>query len=69
MNARDDIKVLLLKNHITMTEMAKKMSDYLGRNFSRGVFSQKLTNGTLRYDELIAICEILGYDLEYKKRT
>jgi len=69
MNARDDIKILLLKNHITMTEMAKRMSKYLGRNLSRSVFSQKLTKGTLRYDELIAICEILGYDLDYKKRV
>jgi hypothetical protein len=67
MNARDDIKLLLLKNHITMTEMAKRMSEHLGRKMSRSVFSQKLTNGTLRYDELTAICQILGYELEYKK--
>ncbi len=69
MNARDDIKMLLLRNHMTMTELVKKMSDFLGKNISRSVFSHKLTNGTLRYDELIAICEILGYDLEFKKRT
>ena len=67
MNARDDIKLLLLKNHMTMTEMAKKMSEHLGRKFSRSVFSQKLTNGTLRYDELAAICKILDYTIEYRK--
>lgn len=69
MNARDDIKLLLLKNHMTVTELAKRMSEYLGRKLSRSGLSNKLGKGTLRYDELAAICEILGYDLEYKKRN
>lgn len=68
MNARDDIKLLLLKNHMTITELAKRMSEYLGRKLSRSGLSNKLGKGTLRYDELSAICEILGYDLEFKKR-
>ena len=67
MNARDDIKMLLLKNHMTLTELSKRMSDCLGKNISRTVLSHKLTRGTLRYDELIAICKILGYEIEYKK--
>lgn len=68
MNARDDIKLLLLKNHMTITELASKMSIFLNKKMSQSGLSQKLTNGTLRYDELSAICEILGYDLEFKKR-
>ncbi len=68
-NARDEIKILLLKNHMTMTELAKRMTVLSNRKISQSGLSQKLTNGTLRYDELIAICEILGYDLEFKKRT
>lgn len=69
MDAREDIKILLLKNNMTMTELAKKMSGYLGKDLLRTTLSRKLTNGTLRYDELAAICDILGYDLIYKKRN
>ena len=68
-NARDDIKILLLKNHMTLTELASRMSKFFNKPYSQSGLSQKLTRGTLRYDELTVICEILGYDLEYKKRT
>jgi len=66
---RDDIKILLLKNHMTMTELASKMSKLLSKNVSQNGLSQKLGKCSLRYDELMAILEILGYDFEYKKRT
>jgi len=66
---REDIKILLLKKHMTMTELASKMSEFLGKNVSQSGLSQKLGNESLRYDELMAILEILGYDFEYKKRT
>jgi len=41
----------------------------LGKNVSRSNLSHKLTKNSIRYDELSAICEILGYDFEYKKRS
>ncbi len=66
---RDNIKILLLKNHMTMTELASRMSKLLGKNVSQNGLSQKLGNESLRYDELMAICEILGYDLDFKKRN
>lgn len=69
MNAREDIKILLLKNNMTLTQLAKQMSARLGKNILRTTLSRKLTNGTLRYDELAAICDILGYDLIYRKRN
>ena len=66
-NLRDEIKILLLKNHLTMTDLASKMSDFLGRRITQSNLSQKLGNESLRYDELMAILDILGYDFEYKK--
>jgi hypothetical protein len=64
---RDDIKIFLLKNHMTMTELASRMSKVLGKNVSQSGLSHKLGNESLRYDELMAILKILGYEFEYKK--
>jgi len=52
-----------------MTELASKMAVLLNKKMSQSNLSHKLGSGSLRYDELLAICEILGYDFEYKKRT
>ena len=69
MSAQEDIKILLLKNCMTITKLAEEMTVYSGKKISRNVLSQKLIKGTLRYGELEIICKILGYKLEYKKLT
>lgn len=68
MNARDDIKMLLLKKHMTLTKLAEKMTEYLGKKFTQSGLSHKLAKNTIRYDELMAICELLGYEIEYKQK-
>ena len=53
---------------MTITALAEKMSAILDKKISRSSLSQKLINGTLRYSELEAICQVLGYKIEYKKQ-
>lgn len=69
MSAQEDIKILLLKNGMTITKLAEEMTISSGKKISRNVLSQKLKNGTLRYTELETICKVLGYTLEYKKQN
>ena len=51
MTVKEDIKSLLTKESWTITKMAEKMSVVTGKKYSVKTLSQKLTNGTLRYDE------------------
>lgn len=64
---REYIKILLLKNHTTMTKVAAEMTNILGRQISQNNLSQKLGNKSLRYDELEAICKIVGYKIKFEK--
>lgn len=68
MTAQKDIKILLVNENMTITELARKMSKFSGKKYTRNGISQKLIKGTLRYDELELICEVLGYKIEYKKQ-
>lgn len=67
MRADECIKILLLKEAMTITKLASLMPERNGHKLSRTGLSNKLHNNTLRFDELISICEILGYELEFKK--
>ena len=67
MNARAQIKTLLLQEGITITELAKRMSAKTGKNISRTSLSNKLGRNSIDYEEIIIICEILGYELKFKK--
>ncbi|MCM1339202.1 MAG: hypothetical protein NC191_05990 [Muribaculaceae bacterium] len=65
MRVKKDIKMLLLENDTTITDIAKEMTKRTGKYFSRSNISQKLIRGTLKYEEALLIGEILGYDLKF----
>ena len=65
MGVKKDIKMLLLENDITITDIAKEMTKRTGKYFSRSNISQKLLRGTLKYEEAQLIGDILGYELKF----
>ncbi len=69
MDARAQIKTLLLKEGMTITELAKKMSCKMKKNISRTGLSNKLGRNSIDYKEISVICEILGYEMKFKKTT
>lgn len=67
MDIQEDIKILLLKKHMTMRKLAEEMTRRAEKKMLTSSLSQKLSKGTLRFNELKLICEILGYTIEYKQ--
>ena len=61
MDIRDEIKIMLASKRMTMTELAKKMTEVSGKNYSQSLLSHKLKDESLRYSEMKLICKILGY--------
>ena len=54
---------------MTITKLASLMPERNGRKLTRAGLSNKLYANTLRFDELMAICDILGYNLEFTKKV
>jgi hypothetical protein len=67
MAVRKDIKVLLANEDITLTELARRLSLKTGKNIAMKSLSQKLSNETLKYDEVKLIAEVLGYKVKFEK--
>ncbi len=67
MTVKEDIKSLLAKESYTITDMAKKLTDKTGKKYTVKTLSQKLVNGTLRYEEYKYIIEVLGYEIHLIK--
>lgn len=68
MSVKEDVKYLLAKEAITMTKLAQKMKEKTGYPYNLKVISDKLARKTLKYEEFKVIIDILGYEIEYKKR-
>lgn len=65
MSISNDIKKLLIDKDMTLTQLAKIISERKGKNFSIQNLSQKLKKDTLNLKELEIIMETLGYKICY----
>lgn len=61
MNVREEVKIMLGSRCMTITELAKRMSELSGKNYSQSLISHKIAQESLRYTEMKMICKILGY--------
>ena len=52
---------MLMSKRMTLTELAKRMTDLSDKNYSQSLLSHKLKSESLRYSEMKLICKILGY--------
>jgi hypothetical protein len=68
MAVREDIKVLLAREAITLTELAEMLSEKTEKKFTVYGLSRKLLQSTMRYDEVKEIADCLGYEVDFKKK-
>ena len=61
MNVREEVKIMLTSISMTLTELARQMTELSGKNYSQSLLSHKLASESLRYSEMKLICKILGY--------
>lgn len=65
-NANQIVKMLLLKENMTVTRLAQLLTEN-GKKYYQQTLSAKLLKGTLKVNELIEICKILNYEMDFKK--
>ena len=68
MNSRNEIKAIMVREGMTMTEVVEKMADQYGWSASVPNFSGKLRRGSLRYQEAVELADALGYDIIWQRR-
>ena len=68
MNTRNEIKAIMVREGVTMTEVVEKMADQYGWSASVSNLSGKLRRGSLRYQEAVELADALGYDIVWQRR-
>ena len=69
MSVREDIKILLIQERMTLTELAEELKIKTGKNYTLQGLSQKLQRSSMKYDEVKEIAKILGYHLKFEKHN
>jgi hypothetical protein len=68
MNIRNYLKSLLALKCITITQLAKMMSEKTGETYTLKSLSGKLARESLTFKEILIIAELLGYDIKFIER-
>ena len=63
------VRLLLLRRRITIAELARRMSQLANKEYTRFNVRAKIEKGSLKFSEMILICEILGYKLDINDKT
>ena len=69
MSANETVKILLIKSAMTVTKLAKILTETTNKKYTQQSLSKKILRDTLRYSEMEQIAKILGYEIEFKKIT
>lgn len=67
MSASEDLKILLVREQTTITELAKLASKKSGKSYTIYGISQKLSRNSMKYDEVQFLAEVLGYRIKFEK--
>lgn len=63
------VRLLLFRNKITIAELARRMSELSGSNYTRFNLRAKLENNRVRFNEALLIFEILGYKFDLQENV
>lgn len=67
MSGREFVKILLAKECLTLTELAKIATESSGKKYTMDGLSHKMRAGTLRFDDAEFFAKLLGYEIELRK--
>ncbi len=68
MSAYEDIRILLLKECITLKKLTQLYNLKNEHKLTPDGLSKKLRFNTLRYDEAKKLADTIGYDIIFRKR-
>ena len=66
--AKELVKLLLAKEGITQKELAKILTEKTGKSYLPESLFRKLNRGTITYNEVVVIADILGYNLVLQQK-
>ena len=65
---KEELKILLIQEKMKLNELAELISEKTGKLCKAHKLSQKIYYDSFRYNEIVDIADMLGYDVACIKR-
>jgi hypothetical protein len=68
MTIKDDLKSYIVKKGYNVSKLNEELNKRNGTDQSVQNLNKKINNETIRYNEVLEIAEILGYEIQWKEK-
>ncbi len=68
MNVRNEIKAQIIRAGMTMQEVVDQLAEEYGWSDSGSNLSAKLQRESIRYEEILELADVLGYEIIWQKK-
>ncbi len=68
LRAKEQIKSLLAQKNITIKRLAEMLTEYTGQKWRADSLSHKLRRGTITYNDVMLIAELLEYQVLFQDK-
>lgn len=65
---KNDLKALAIKSGVKLADINTELNRRHNTDYGYQNFSNRLSNETFKYNEIVEILDILGYDIQWVKR-
>ena len=69
LNAKEVIKILLSRTQTRQKDLAQILTEKTGKKYTAGSLAQKIARGTISYNEVVLIADMLGFDININQRN
>lgn len=64
LNAKELVKLILTKECLTQKDLVQLLCEKTNKKYTQDGLSRKLTKGTITFNEVMTIVDILGYKID-----
>ena len=68
MSVRNEIKAQIIRAGMTMQEVVDQLAEEYGWSDSVSNLSAKLQRESIRYEEILELADVLGYEIIWQKK-
>ena len=69
MSSKNELKILIMKEALTVQKLADMLSQKTGKTYTQRGLQNKIFLSSLNYDEMETIADLLGYEIKIEKKN
>lgn len=69
MSSKEELRILIMREALTVKKLADMLTLKTGKKYTQRSLQNKISLSSLNYDEMETIADLLGYEINIKKKS